>query len=90
MLDLVGNRFAGHFGDLEPFGFAVDPRRRAGRADHFIASALPRFGDYQDAIVEGQAFLYHAVLSPYLNCGLLTAREVVDAAATAFARARRR
>ena len=86
VLDLVGKTFGDHFGDLEPFGFATTRADALIALDHFIAVALPRFGDYQDAIVEGQAFLYHAVLSPYLNCGLLTAREVVDAAAAAFDR----
>ena len=86
VLDLVERRFADHFGDLAPFGFAVTRADALLALDHFIAVALPRFGDYQDAIVEGQAFLYHAVLSPYLNSGLLTAREVVDAAAAAYAR----
>ncbi len=86
VLDLVGGRFAGHFGDLDPFGFAVTRRDAVVALDTFIADALPRFGDYQDAMVEGQPFLYHAALSPYLNAGLLTAREVVDAAAAAYAR----
>ena len=86
VLALVGARFAGHFGDLEPFGFATTRADALIALDHFIVVALPRFGDYQDAIVEGQAFLYHAILSPYINCGLLTAREVVDAAAAAFDR----
>ena len=86
VLDLVGARFDDHFGSLADFGFAVTRAQTLVALDHFIAVALPRFGDYQDAIREGQAFLYHAVLSPYLNCGLLTAREVVDAAAAAFAR----
>jgi len=85
VLDLVGTHFAGHFGDLEPFGFAVTRAQALTALDHFVAVALPTFGDYQDAIVEGQAFLYHALLSPYINSGLLTAREVVDAAAAAYA-----
>ena len=86
VLDLVGKRFAGHFGDLEPFDFAVTRTDARVALDHFIAVALPRFGDYQDAIVEGQTFLYHAILGRYINCGLLTALEVVDAAAAAFDR----
>ena len=84
VLDLVRERFADHFGDLEPFDFAVTRADALAALDHFITVALPRFGDYQDAIVEGQAFLYHAILGRYLNCGLLTAREVCDAAAAAF------
>ncbi len=85
VLALVAARCGDHFGDLEPFGFAVTRADALIALDHFVQVALPRFGDYQDAIVEGQAFLYHAALSPYLNCGLLGAREVVDAAARAYA-----
>ena len=48
-----------------------------------MADCLPLFGDYQDAMVTGGPFLYHATLSPYLNAGLLTAREVVARAVAA-------
>ncbi|MFN3891493.1 MAG: cryptochrome/photolyase family protein [Beijerinckiaceae bacterium] len=71
VLALVRERFADHFGDLEPFWFAVT-RKDAERAlDRFIAQALPRFGDYQDAMVAGQPFLFHSVIAQYMNCGLL-------------------
>lgn len=63
MLDLVPERFAGYFGDLEPFWFGVT-RDHAERAlAHFIRTTLPSFGDFQDAMLEGEAFLYHSVLS---------------------------
>ncbi|MGL4240062.1 MAG: cryptochrome/photolyase family protein, partial [Beijerinckiaceae bacterium] len=39
---------------------------------------------YQDAMKSGEDFLYHSVISPYLNCGLLTAREVCDRAEAAY------
>jgi len=84
VLDLVARRFGNHVGTLEPFWFAVT-RTDARRAlDHFIKHALAKFGDYQDAMLEGEKFLYHSVLSPYLNCGLLDAREICDAAEAAY------
>jgi deoxyribodipyrimidine photolyase-related protein len=52
--------------------------------DHFITVCLPSFGDYQDAMKQGNAFLHHAVISPYLNVGLLTAREVCARAEKAW------
>ncbi len=71
VLDLVKNRFDNHFGDLEPFGFAVT-RTDAERAfAHFLEHALPHFGDYQDAMLGGEKFLYHSVASLYLNIGFL-------------------
>ena len=51
---------------------------------HFVEIALPHFGSYQDAMAEGAPFLYHSLLSPALNLGLLTAREVCTAAEQAY------
>ena len=84
VLALVAREFGSHFGDLDPFWFAVTREGALAALDHFIAYALPRFGDYQDAMITGQEFLYHAVISPYLNAGLLTAREVIAAAEAAY------
>ena len=76
VLDLVGRRFGNRFGDLEPFWFAVT-RADARRAlTHFVKTALADFGDHQDAMLDGEDWLFHSSLSQYLNCGLLTPREV--------------
>ena len=86
VLDLVAARFPDHFGDLEPFGWAVTRADALAALDHFITEALPSFGDVQDAMKRGEPFLYHGLVSPYLNVGLLTAREVCVAAERAFRR----
>jgi deoxyribodipyrimidine photolyase-related protein len=85
VLDLVGRRFADHFGDLEPFHWAVTRTDALQALAHFIEDCLENFGDYQDAMKAGEDFLYHSVISPYLNCGLLEPREVCDAAVAADA-----
>jgi deoxyribodipyrimidine photolyase-related protein len=80
VLDLVARRFADHPGTLEPFWFAVT-REDARRAfAQFLDMALPRFGDFQDAMLTHSRFLFHAVIAQYLNCGLLDPREVCAAA----------
>jgi deoxyribodipyrimidine photolyase-related protein len=84
VLDLVAARFASHFGDLEPFGWAVTRTDALAALDHFIDTCLPDFGDWQDAMRAGADFLHHAVISPYLNAGLLTAREVCARAEGAY------
>ena len=71
VLDLIDARFPDRFGALTPFWFAVTRQEAEQARDRFIADALPRFGDYQDAMVTGERFLYHSVLSLYINCGLL-------------------
>ena len=86
VMDMVASRFPDHFGDLEPFGWAVTRADALEALDHFIASCLPGFGDYQDAMSQGNVFLYHSVISPYLNIGLLTPREICDRAQDAWSR----
>lgn len=71
VIDLVRSRFGAHFGDIEPFWFAVTPADAEQAFDQFVATALPLFGDYQDAMKQGEKTLYHAVISLYLNAGLL-------------------
>jgi deoxyribodipyrimidine photolyase-related protein len=68
---LVRERFASHFGDADPFWFAVTRADAEAAFDHFVETGLARFGDYQDAMLTGERFLYHSIVSIYLNCGLL-------------------
>jgi len=84
VIDLIDQSFPERFGDLRPFWFAVSRDQALAALDHFIAVALPRFGDYQDAMVDGEDYLFHSALSQYLNCGLLLPLEVIDTAVRAF------
>ncbi len=84
VMDLVAKRFANHFGDLEPFGWPVTRDQALAALDHFITDALPAFGDVQDAMKTDEDFLYHSLLSPALNCGLLLPDEVCKAAEAAY------
>ncbi|MFM2411213.1 MAG: hypothetical protein RL481_2041, partial [Pseudomonadota bacterium] len=80
VLALVAERFPGNFGTLEPFWFAATRDGAEAAFAHFLKSALPRFGDYQDAMLAGESFLCHAVVSLYLNCGLLDPLKICKAA----------
>ena len=84
VIALVAARFADHFGDLDGFRWAVTREDALQALDEFIETYLPTFGAYQDAMREGDDFLFHAVLSPYINSGLLTPREVVKRANEAY------
>jgi deoxyribodipyrimidine photolyase-related protein len=46
--------------------------------ENFLKHRLKDFGPYEDAIVKSETFLHHSVLTPMLNVGLLTPREVID------------
>jgi deoxyribodipyrimidine photolyase-related protein len=43
----------------------------------FVQKRLIKFGKYQDASMKEEAFLYHSVLTPMLNIGLLTDWDVI-------------
>ena len=76
VIDLVGRTFPKHFGSLRPFGWAVTRAEALVALDHFILQSLPRFGEEQDAMLRDDPTLSHALISPYLNIGLLSPMEV--------------
>lgn len=84
VLKLVGQEFPDHFGDLEPFYFAVTVDQARYALKKFVEERLINFGDYQDAMLQGEPWMYHSRISFYLNCGLLTPRECIEAAETAY------
>ncbi len=84
VLDLVAARFPDNFGDLEPFRWGVTRSEALAALDGFVTDALPSFGDYQDAMKSGEPFLFHGLISPYLNIGLLEPLEVCHAAQAAW------
>lgn len=84
VINQVAQRFSDHFGDLEDFAFAVTGEDAQGQLDWFINEALPNFGAYQDAMKQGEAFLFHSVLSLYLNAGLLDPLKVCKQAEQAY------
>ena len=84
VLTLVRDKFSHHFGKLEPFHYAVNRQQALLELDHFMAFGLSQFGDYQDAMVTGEPYLYHSVISSYLNIGLLLPLEICQKAEAAY------
>lgn len=80
VLKLVRERFSHHYGQLEPFHFAVTRAQALKEAEHFMKELLPLFGQYQDTMVKDEAYLYHSLLSAYLNAGLLLPLELCQMA----------
>ena len=81
---LVAERFSDHFGDIEPFYFAVTREQALQVLNQFIEERLSCFGDYQDAMLQGEPWMYHSHISFYINCGLLLPLECVRAAENAY------
>jgi deoxyribodipyrimidine photolyase-related protein len=44
----------------------------------FIQNKLNKFGDGQDFVIDNTVVNFHSVLSPYLNVGVLTDRDILN------------
>lgn len=84
VMDLVAREFPDHFGDILPFHYAVNREQSLAALDQFIEHRLPTFGDYQDAMVQNEPWMFHSHISHYMNCGLLSPIECIRSAERAY------
>jgi deoxyribodipyrimidine photolyase-related protein len=82
--EYVENRFAENFGEIETFFYPTSHSDAEAWLKHFLTHRFEKFGTYEDAIVEGESWLWHSMLTPALNVGLLTPDQVVKAAIEHF------
>lgn len=78
--DYVNARFSQHPGSLEKLFYPTSHADAKKWLKHFLEQRLHDFGPYEDAIVEGESWLWHSVLTPAMNTGLLTPEQVVNEA----------
>jgi deoxyribodipyrimidine photolyase-related protein len=78
VLGLVDTRFPGHPGDTAGFRWATTSAQVDELVQGFLSERFDRFGPYEDAFEPDQPFLYHSVLSPYLNMGLLRPADLLE------------
>ena len=71
VIKIVSHEFDNHFGDIQPFHFAVTSEEAQQAFNLFIKERLSNFGDFQDAMIEHEPWMYHSHISFYVNVGLL-------------------
>ncbi len=84
VIAMVERRFPDAPGTASSFDYPVTGDQARTALDDFIAHRLAKFGTYQDAMVSGQPYLYHARLSAVLNLHLLDPRAAIAAAVAAY------
>ncbi len=84
VIAMVETRFPDNFGSLARFNWPVTRVQALEALGRFVDERLVQFGDYQDALVEGEATLFHSLLSTSINLGLLGPRECIDGAVAAM------
>lgn len=82
---VVSTLFPDHPGSTQNFHWATTRQQVLNLLDVFLEQRFENFGPYEDAIDAKQVFIFHSVLSPYLNLGLVTPDEVVDKALDYYA-----
>ena len=78
VMKLVDTHFPDHPGDSQKFWLATRRKDALRLMKIFLKDRLEFFGTYEDAIDQRDPFLYHTVLSPYLNIGFITPDELID------------
>ena len=78
--DYVRMQFPQAVGDGDTFHYPVTPEQARALLDDFLDHRFAQFGEYEDAIHADETFLFHSVLSPALNIGLISPQQVIDAA----------
>ncbi len=75
---LVDENFSDHPGQTSEYWIPTGRKDALSFLNDFVNEKLEKFGPYQDALSSRGDTLFHSILSPYLNAGLLTPKEVLD------------
>jgi deoxyribodipyrimidine photolyase-related protein len=76
--------FPGAIGKAEDFSLPVTRADALAWLGNFVSERLANFGTWQDLMIEGEADMFHSILSPMLNIGLLDPLECARAAEQAY------
>lgn len=74
----IEQEFAHNPGLIEQWIYPITHDSARLWLENFLEKRLHSFGPYQDALTTNNAFLFHSLLSPLLNIGLLTPESVIQ------------
>ena len=77
--DVISN-YKDYYGSHKSFNYPVTHRDAEKWFDNFLATRFYLFGDYEDAISSKHRILWHSMLSPLINSGLLTPQQIIEKA----------
>ena len=74
----VEKKFSKNYGNTNNFIFPVTHKTAKEWLQDFIKNRFEKFGDYQDAIIKEETFLFHSLLSTSINIGLLQPMDIIN------------
>ena len=75
--DVILN-YKDYYGTYENFNYPVTHSDAEEWLDNFLIYRFNLFGDYEDAISAKHPILWHSLLSPLINIGLLTPKQIIE------------
>ena len=76
----VSDEFPDNPGDADGFGWPTSHDEARAMLEQFLADRFAEFGPYEDAISTEHPFVFHSLLTPGLNIGLVSPRTVLTRA----------
>ena len=74
---IVNELFFHHPGNTNNYWLGSSRKDALKTVELFIKDKINNFGDYEDSVKKNSPFLFHSTLSPYLNLGLITPKEII-------------
>lgn len=74
----VNKYFKNNYGSMENFIYPLDRKSSLSHLKKFLKQRLSNYGKYQDAVNSEQPFVFHSIISPMMNIGLITDMDVID------------
>ena len=74
----INDNFSEHPGKISEVWMPLTRQEALKNLDNFVSFKFENFGSYEDAILIEDNFLFHSALSPSLNLGLITPKEIIN------------
>ena len=74
----IEKHFKNNYGEIENTIYPINHKEAKEWLNEFLKSRFKNFGKYEDAETTRNPFLFHSILTPMMNIGLLTDFEVLE------------
>ena len=74
----IQDYFPDNYGTTSEFNYPINHEQAEKSFDDFLENKFSLFGPYEDAISNIDSTLFHSVLTPYLNIGLISPKVVIS------------
>jgi deoxyribodipyrimidine photolyase-related protein len=75
--NLINSSYNDNLGMMDNFNYPVTRSQALSSFHSFLEERLINFGAYEDAIVKNESTLFHSIITPYLNIGLITPNDII-------------